>query len=66
MDIKVTSICALNLSDDWETSCQQLKDYCSSNDAGYYSTSKEKFSIPKAIDFARSHGFKEIVVEDLS
>ena len=64
--MKITSITSLNLSDDWETSCQQIKDYCHVNNASYYSASKDTFSIHEAVEFAKSHGSIEVVVEDLS
>jgi site-specific DNA-adenine methylase len=65
-EIKVISICALNLSDNFEQSCQQLKDFCHENNAYYYAQPREDFSLQDAVEIAKSFGNTTVVVEDLS
>ena len=65
-EVTVISICELNLSDNWETSCQELREYCIKNKALYYAASKEEFSLLSAVNEAKERGFNTVVIEDLS
>ena len=66
MSITVISVCDLNLSDNWDISCQQVKDFCASTKAHYYAEPRESFSVNEAIEEARRLGKTSVVVEDLS
>ena len=65
-EIKVISICDLELSDDFETSCMQVQEYCRINNAHYYAREREEFSRWEAINEALAWNKTSVVVEDLS
>lgn len=65
-EVEVVYLSELPMSEDWETSCMEVKQYCMEANAHYYSKPSEDFCLMEAVEEARSLFCPIVLVDSLS